>query len=377
MPSPSVQVRGEEYSTLSFEGLAPASDELLNFIGESIVAPGFDAEMLTLWKENQLQAIQKRVFQPRAIGGALFRELLYGGVPYGEPLTSAAITRITPARVKQYYNRFFQPSGAILVISTDREIESIKPLLNNAFGAWSAKVPAVDFPATAPRSAAPGIYFVPRSMAQAIILVGQIGIDRKYPHQLASNTLNRIFGANSFDSRLFREIRTARGLAYNISATINPRLVQGPNLIQVATNADKTGILIDATLRELAMLQKDGVTSTELEKAKLALSHNFILKRPSPFAALKRRAARAILGYPNPDEYGFLKNLHKLSQQQSVSEAATLWRTRELLFVIVGNPIAAKSLAHEIKRKDSMLFELPFYQVDFTEKVDQIRRLNF
>ena len=51
---------------------------------------------------------------------------------------------------------------------------------------------------------------------QSVLLVGGVGIPRDDPDFMPAFVVNHMLGGGSFSSRLYREVRENRGLAYSV-----------------------------------------------------------------------------------------------------------------------------------------------------------------
>ncbi len=57
---------------------------------------------------------------------------------------------------------------------------------------------------------------------QSVVMVGGAGIARNDPDFIPAYVLNHILGGGSFSSRLYREVREVRGLAYSVYSALMP-----------------------------------------------------------------------------------------------------------------------------------------------------------
>ena len=113
---------------------------------------------------------------------------------------------------------------------------------------------------------------------QTVISFGAPGIGRHDPDFFTAYVVNHIFGAGSHTSRLYREVREKRGLAYSESAT-SLIWMEHANIMSggTATRSDRaaeTLAIIDQETRELGA---DGPTQEELDKAKAYLKGSYAL----------------------------------------------------------------------------------------------------
>ena len=94
---------------------------------------------------------------------------------------------------------------------------------------------------------------------------------------MAAYIINHILGGGSFSSRLYREVREKRGLAYGVSDSLIWLNYASLLLGSTATRADATGLTIDIIEQEIRRLAAEGPTEEEFAKAKTYLKGSFAL----------------------------------------------------------------------------------------------------
>ena len=88
-------------------------------------------------------------------------------------------------------------------------------------------------------------------------------------------TLNS--NGSAFTSRLFREVREKRGLAYGVSDNLLWLYHSAVHIGGTATRNDATKDTLDVIEAEVARMAKEGPTADELDKAKTYLKGSFAL----------------------------------------------------------------------------------------------------
>src|SRR5262249_31220401 len=112
---------------------------------------------------------------------------------------------------------------------------------------------------------------------QAVVNFGGPGISRNDPDFMAAYIVNHILGGGSFSSRLYREVREKRGLAYGISDSLVWLNSSALLIGSTATRADATGKTIEIIEHEIRRLAEEGPTEEELTKAKTYLKGSYVL----------------------------------------------------------------------------------------------------
>src|SRR6185295_10239610 len=120
-------------------------------------------------RDNLLTAITRRKDSPPTVANLAFTRLLYGQKhPYGWPMAGveASIKKLTPADLRAFYEKYYRPNNAALLVAGDTTEEALPP-----------KLPAPEGASPATR-----IFLIDKADApQSSIRVGIIGIERKSP----------------------------------------------------------------------------------------------------------------------------------------------------------------------------------------------------
>jgi zinc protease len=95
---------------------------------------------------------------------------------------------------------------------------------------------------------------------------------------MASFVLNHILGGSPFSSRLYKEVREARGLAYSVYSGVLPLDHASIFMSSTGTRADRSGQTLEVMQDEFRKLAETGPTEDELAKAKSYLTGSYGLR---------------------------------------------------------------------------------------------------
>jgi zinc protease len=190
--------------------------------------------------------------------------------------TLESIPRISVDDLKAYTRRVLARDTLKIAIVGDIDAATAAALLDRTFGALPAKPELKPIPAVIPQGIGRRIV-VHLDVPQAVVNFGAPGITRSDPDFMAAYIVNHILGGGSFSSRLYREVREKRGLAYGISDVLvwlnHTALMIG----STATRADATGQTIEIIEQEIRRLANEGPTEEEFVKAKTYLKGSYVL----------------------------------------------------------------------------------------------------
>ena len=136
--------------------------------------------------------------------------------------------------------------------------------------------------------------FHAKDTEQYHICFGAPGIARADERRFALAVVDSAFGG-SVSSRLFREVREKRGLAYAVGSYAEQYLDRGSVAMYVGTREDNVAEACEIIGRELAALRDEGVRGDELDRAKEHVKGRMVLgmesTRRTDVAHLARRSS--------------------------------------------------------------------------------------
>jgi predicted Zn-dependent peptidase len=97
------------------------------------------------------------------------------------------------------------------------------------------------------------------------------------PDYYAAMVISEVLGGN-MASRLFVEVREKRGLVYGVSASMGGNKHLGAMRIYAGTTPEQGRECLEVIVNELRKLEQDGITSDELERAKVQLKSENVMR---------------------------------------------------------------------------------------------------
>src|SRR5262249_40512689 len=111
-------------------------------------------------------------------------------------------------------------------------------------------------------------FHIPRpELTQTHLLVGGPTIPFAHPLVPAASLATVVLGGG-VSSRLWRDVRERRGLAYHVGTALTLHKEAGIAFIEAATAPANLGKLVKTAARIVKRLVEDGVTTAELQRAK-------------------------------------------------------------------------------------------------------------
>ena len=334
-----VETGGAADSTsISLSCLKGDFDDVFKVFADLLRNPEFRADKLDLAQKQADDGISRRNDE---IGGIAAREsakLAYGADnPYAREPEYATIAAITRQDLIVWHQTYVHPNHIILGISGDFDSAAMEAKLRAAFESWP-KGPTLPKDDIQFNPAKPGYYLIPKEdVNQSSIRMVALGTTRNNPDYYAIAVFNEAFGGG-FSSRLFNDIRTKRGLAYNVGGGIGTNFGH-PGILQfvMGTKSQSTIESVRAMDEDIDNLAKHPITAEEIKQAKDAILNAFIFRLDSPDKVLDERTTYEFYGYPADWLDKFPAEIQKVTAAD-VNRVATKYLHRDQLAVlVVGN----------------------------------------
>ena len=259
------------------------------------------------------------------------------------------------------------PKGAYLTLTGALSRSDAEKLIIKFFGDWrsDASLPPLPVPVI---DAKPGIYFVKGPFAQASVIAGQKGVRRLTKDDIAIDAFNQVLGGGSFTSKLVKEVRTKRGLAYVVQGGMSKGRQAGANLISIGTKGSSVGEALSAGFDVLREMQSEVVPDSELSLVKRSIENSFVFNYASLQGIAEEKAMRRLTGYPDSYDDTYVAHLHEVQPADIQRIAKSYWNPKAFVVVVVGDDTAYTSLKELLRNPPPELEGLPFQTLSFDER---------
>ena len=154
--------------------------------------------------------------------------------------------------------------------------EQLAPLLDKAFGGLPEKADLVAVADVEPRLGLELTRTVDEP--QTVIRGATIGVKRQDPDYMAAFLMDHILGGGTFSSRLYRQVREERGLAYSVGTSLLSYDHAALMVAATSTNPASAQEALTLIRAAIARMAAEGPTAAELEAAKRYLTGNYALR---------------------------------------------------------------------------------------------------
>ena len=330
---------GLDASRVTLHAPVAQLDSALALMADVTLRPSFPGnEVERLRQERLTQLLQIRDRGP-AMADQAYMAILYGpDHPYGHATfgNEASVASITRDDVLRFYQTYYRPNDAALVVVGDVRPDDIQRRLERSLGGWqAAPVPEIGFP-PAPVTRAPTVYLIdtPRA-AQSSVRMGTIGVARSTQDFFPIQVMNTVLGG-AFTSRLNQNLRETRGYTYGATTGFDMRKSPGPFTASAEIVTEKSDSALIEFIKELRGI-REPVPQAELDKAKSYVQLSLPAAMETTFGIAARLAAIALYDLPLDFLNTYSQRISAVTQADVQRVARQYVRPDEMNVVVVGD----------------------------------------
>jgi zinc protease len=279
---------GQDY-TAYFESVAVENlEEVMKMEADRMVnlAPPpehFKSEKAVVLEERR----QRTENDPRALFSEQLNSVLFVNHPYGTPVVGwmDEIEKYEWADVKKYYDRWYAPNNAILVVSGDITAEKLKPLAEKYYGSLPKKDLPPRLRSTVPPAPAPAVLTlehpsIHQPLYQQLWLVPTEAKNRQ--DSLALQVLAEILDGGP-TTRLYKNLAVDTKKATSVFFSYNSSALDYGSITMGGTPSPDVSVeaLADLLDMEIAKVRNEGVTDKEVADAVQRLQDEAVFLRDS------------------------------------------------------------------------------------------------
>jgi predicted Zn-dependent peptidase len=337
---------GADTSVISFAGLVDFSNDLIGLVSELARKASFPPEEFERERRQLVEGLRIERTTPGFLAGERLRRVLFGSHPYGTiSPTEEQVTSYRIEQLKDYYQQYYRPGNALLVMVGDFSPQTMLAQIEEAFGSWSSgPIEAAPDPAL-PEVQGRRVYLVhlPESV-QTQILIGNRAITRKHPDWLRLTLANSIYGG-AFNSRLVMNIREQKGYTYSPRSGAHPLRQHGYFSIGAAVRNDVVAAALTEIFYEIDRMRSTPVGEEELDDARNYLTGVFSLGLATQDGLAGQLATSTLERLPDDYLETYRERVLKLTSADVLDAAQKYFDSAHAQIVIVGDRAQIESQA--------------------------------
>jgi zinc protease len=329
---------GRDVGNASMTCLSKNLDRTLQIFSQVLMSPVFRPDRVELARKNTIEALRRENDNPKEVADRELNKEIYRGSPLGRYPTIDSVSAVSREDMIAFHRKYYHPNNIILAVAGDFNRAEIVAKLNKAFAGWKKErvsFPPVPLPDTNRKA---GVYLIKKDVNQSVVRMGQLSVDKNNPDIYALRVMNFILGGGGFESKLMTQIRTKKGLAYNVDSDYSiGRRFPGTFTAETETKAESTTTTIGLMKSIIAGMTTTPVTEKEVSQAKDSMINAFIFGFTSSASVANQRAMLEYYGYPEGYLENFRANIAKVTSDDVLRVAQKYLRPGSMQLVVVGD----------------------------------------
>ena len=320
-------------------GLSKYFNRLVDMMADAAINPNFTQEEFDKEKEKTLEGIKS---EEKNVGAAATRVknlLAYGkNHPYGEFTSKETVNNITLADVEKFYQNYFVPDNAYMVVVGDVEFKQVKKAVNKAFGNWrKGLAPQISYP-KAQNVQYTQVNFVdmPNAVQSEISAINTADFKMNSADYHAVLIANKILGGG-FNSMLNLNLREDKGWTYGARSSLRAnKNAEAMFSAGASVRNAVTDSAVVETLKEINNIRNTDVTDEQLKNVKAKYVGDFVLamEKPQTIARYALNIKRNNL----PEDFykTFLTKINAVTKEDVKRVANKYFKPNNMRIVIAG-----------------------------------------
>lgn len=251
-------------------------DATLPLMHEILLTPTFPRDDLEQMRNIVLQEIRRRDDEPMSRIFDLARANFYRGTALSRPSlgTTESVRNLERKDLHDFWKARYHPNNVLFAIAGKFDWDHVVAQVQSLFSDWKGQAPPS--PEQKPQPTA-NIAIERQEGKQE-----HLGLMFPFPNYTdpdyyAAMVIGEVLGGN-MASRLFVEVREKRGLVYGVSAGLAGNKNLGAMRIYAGTTPEQGHECLEVIINELRKLEQDGITPDELDRAKVQLKSENVMR---------------------------------------------------------------------------------------------------
>jgi predicted Zn-dependent peptidase len=319
--------------------------DTLALVAEMVLTSTFPQDELEQMRSIVLQEIRRRDDEPMSRIYELVRASFYQGTALARPLlgTVESVKSLLRTDLRQFWQERYQPEAMLFTVAGKFDWDHVIKRVEDHFGSWQGA--ATPSPSQQPRPV-PQVALEHQEGKQEHIALMVPFANYTSPDYYPSLVVSEVLGGN-MASRLFVEVREKRGLVYSVSAAQTANRYIGALRIYAGTTPEQAHECLQVIINELRKLEQEGITDDEMQRAKIQLKSENVMRSEGSGARMSALAR----------SWWFERKVHTIQEVKEAIDAVTqedvqtLLRTRSLrdpLTVAAIGPLSQEELVGDI-----------------------------
>lgn len=338
-------------------------DRVFELFADAAMNPLLVEEEFKSEKDKLLEALKNNERDVSTVSRQVSSALLYGrNHPKGEFTTIETVENTTLADVRNYYDNFFSPENAYLIVIGDVEISKAEALANLHFANWPRKgVKRVSY--SDPQDVQyTQINFVdmPNAVQSELVVQNIVNLKMNDPDYYAVLIANNILGGD-FNSYLNMNLREDKGWTYGArSSTGAGKHVTSFNASTSVRNAVTDSAVVEM-LGEIRNIRENLVDHDKLALAKAKFTGDFVLALERPETIARYALNIETQNLPKDFYENYLRKINAVTAQDVKRVANKYYLVENARVVVVGKGSEVLEGLKNIDRGDGTMMPVRYF----------------
>ncbi|MBL8021096.1 MAG: insulinase family protein [Leptospirales bacterium] len=315
-------------------------------LSDVLLKPQLSQDRLNVILDGMETDISQRNNRPESTAGRRMQELLYPGSRRGKSLEKSDLEKITTAKIKSEIARRLYAGNLIVAAGGDLRGVNIESSLDGLLAQFPATTAPKEIERVTTRKYTDKILLVEMDVAQAAVTIGTTLPAHKSPDFYALQIGNHVLGGNSFNSRLMKEVRAKRGLAYYAMSYTSFFENDGRFVAAAGTRVEQA----DETLRlMLSIIQGMNKPASEQESslAKNSILNSLVFLYDDPESYLRSQVRFRLHGLPA----NYIQEYQQHIQKENTAAVARAFakHVKPDVNIVVAGPKSLKAQLEKIR----------------------------
>lgn len=319
-------------------GLSKYSKRILELMAEGLFQTVFNSAELDKEKTKMIESLKATEKSVASVSRRVEDVLTYGkNHPFGEYLTDTSISSITLDDVILYYNTYFVPENAYMVVVGDINPQKIKTEIEGLFEPWQKAVaPNLSFSHSKDVQYTQ-INFVdmPNAVQSEIAVMNLCKLKMKDPDYFAAILANQILGGD-FNSYLMQNLREKNAWTYDAGSRIGDSRYISRFIAYTQVRNSVTDSAIVEMVKEIKRISSEKVSQKELQNAKASYIGNFVMQIEKPETIARWALYSKIQGLPDDFYEKYIEKINAVTQDDILKVVNKYILPEQLRIVVVG-----------------------------------------
>ena len=238
----------------------------IDILAEMLQRPAFRQSEIDSERHVVLEEINMNEDDPTDVAHELFMRSMWDGHPLAPPIlgTKESITDMSRETIAGYWARRYSPHSTVVAAAGRLDHADLVARITAAMGDWEGEpIRRERFEPKAARR----VNLTTKDTEQAHLVLGALGPSREDDRRWPLTVVDHVLGGG-MSSRLFREIREERGLAYAVHSFRMAFTEAGSVAVYVGTTPTQAAEVLELVRSEFAKIVEFGLSEEELTRAK-------------------------------------------------------------------------------------------------------------